>query len=49
MNIDMKQRSMKRMFENFKWINEGEIKIEENKVIIKAHGFDRFLLWRKYH
>ena len=24
------------MFDNFNWINEGEIKIEENKAVIKA-------------
>ena len=30
------------MFDNFKWINKGEIKIEENKVTIKAPALTDF-------
>lgn len=30
------------MFENFQWINEGEIKIEENKVVMKAPALTDF-------
>lgn len=30
------------MFDNFNWINEGEIKIEENKVVIKAPALTDF-------
>ena len=30
------------MFENFNWINEGEIKIEGNKVVIKAPALTDF-------
>lgn len=37
------------MFENFNWINEGEIKIEENKIVIKAPALTDFFLWRKYN
>ena len=30
------------MFDNFNWINEGEIEIEENKVVIKAPALTDF-------
>lgn len=29
-------------YENFKWLNEGEIKIEEDKIVIKAPPFTDF-------